>query len=40
MNISDNNANYDKTKGILYPPFNPAIFELKYPQENIKGRYV
>jgi hypothetical protein len=32
--------NYDTSRGILYPPQNPAIFELKFPKQNIRGTHV
>ena len=44
---SDNNENYspnrynidEATKGkIVYPSLDPSIFEVKYPNKDIKGR--
>jgi hypothetical protein len=46
---SDNNENYspnrynmdEATKGkIVYPSLDPSIFELKYPNKDIKGRAI
>ena len=27
-------------QGIIYPPLDPAIFEVKFPKKDIKGRVV
>jgi hypothetical protein len=27
-------------QGVIYPPLDPAIFEVKYPNQNIKGKVV
>lgn len=33
-------ANYDSKKGLVYPPADISIFELKYPEKNIIGTNV
>lgn len=33
--MSVEGVNFDKKKGIVYPPADISIFELKYPEKNI-----
>lgn len=33
-------SNYDRSRGILLPPADVGIFELKYPEKDIEGRNV
>ncbi len=49
INVFDTNLGYsgnsydfvNATKqGIIYPPLDPAIFEIKYPNQDIKGKVV
>jgi hypothetical protein len=39
-NVDVNGSNFDNIKGVLYPPADVGIFELKYPKLDIKGRHV
>ncbi len=32
--------NYATRKGIIYPSLDPSIFEVKFPNQDIKGRVV
>ena len=34
------NMNSATKQGIIYPPLDPAIFEIKYPNQDIKGKVV
>lgn len=38
--VDINGTNFDNIKGVLYPPADVGIFELKYPKLDIKGRHV
>lgn len=38
--VSVNGSNFDSQRGILYPPADIGIFELKYPPQDIRGKHV
>ena len=37
VNIYD--IDYPTKDGIVYPSLDPSIFELKYPEKDIEGKY-
>lgn len=37
--VTINGVNYDSKVGVLYPPKDVGIFELKYPNKDIRGRH-